>query len=107
MKKTSLRLSNILKGPKNGCGGGTVKVQSKFCPLSLQTPSLFTHPHSTQSGKDWGVGGRAHRRGISQAQEEGAKDAEPTPLWGTDPKKWREGLKEIPVYPCSEKHDSQ
>ena len=55
----------------------------------------------------WGVGGRAHRRGISQAQEECAKDAEPTPLWGTDPKKWREGLKEIPVYPCSEKHDSQ
>ena len=59
MKKTSLRLSNVLKGHKNGWGGGTVKVQSKFCPLSLQTPSLFTHPHFTLSGKDWGVGGRA------------------------------------------------
>ena len=73
MKKTSLRLSNILKGPKNGCGGGTVKVQSKFCPLSLQTPSLFIHPHSTQPGKNLGVGGRAWTPSIlsSNLEKEG------------------------------------
>ena len=55
----------------------------------------------------WGLGSRAHRKGISQAQEECAKGAEPTPLGVQTPKKWREDLKGIPIHSCSEKHDSQ